>query len=223
MKVIARIGILGICASLLLGSVGCHLCCAPYDYCGPVWEGGQCSDLSRVRCGSVTAIGGCSTCGQHGAVAPDQAVPAQGAPTAAPAPAPTPAPAPAPAAKSVGPQVYRGLNSNVRQVQATQPVNQTNSQVVPATATQPVAPNRSLVVGRPASQKPVEAPTAVSVGNQNAGQLPKDAVIAVGPDGFQKVEVYDEKGQFLGYETIDATGKTVQALDLSKLPLPESK
>ena len=221
MKVIAKIGILGICASLLLGSVGCHLCCAPYDYCGPVWEGGQCSDLSRVRCGSVTAIGGCSTCGQHGAVAPDQAVPTQGAPTAAPAPAPTPAPAPA--TKSVGPQVYRGLDSNVRQVQATQPVNQTNSQVVAATATQPVAPNRSLVVGRPASQKPVEAPKAVSVGNQNAGQLPKDAVIAVGPDGFQKVEVYDEKGQFLGYETIDATGKTVQALDLSKLPLPESK
>ena len=222
MKVIAKIGILGICASLLLGSVGCHLCCAPYDYCGPVWEGGQCSDLSRVRCGSVTAIGGCSTCSQHGAVAPAQAVPAQGAPTAAPAPAPTPAPAPAPAAKSVGPQVYRGLDSNVRQVQATQPVNQTNSQVVAATATQPVAPNRSLVVGRPASQKPVEAPTAVSVGSQKSGQLPKDAVIAVGPDGFQKVEVYDEKGQFLGYETIDATGKTVQALDLSKLPLPES-
>jgi len=39
----------------------------------------------------------------------------------------------------------------------------------------------------------------------------------VNADGFQKVAVYDENQQLLGYEIIDATGKSVQ-----QLPAPDS-
>jgi hypothetical protein len=35
---------------LSLLSAGCTMCCHPYDYCGPVYDGGQCSN---ERAGSV--------------------------------------------------------------------------------------------------------------------------------------------------------------------------
>jgi hypothetical protein len=39
---------------LLLMSAGCTLCCHPYYDCGPVYDGGQCSN---VRAGSILTDG----------------------------------------------------------------------------------------------------------------------------------------------------------------------
>ncbi|MDO4551800.1 MAG: hypothetical protein Q4C96_11185 [Planctomycetia bacterium] len=46
---------------ILTFSPGCRLCCAPYDYCGPVYEGGNCSNLMTNRCGS--GVNGAACCG----------------------------------------------------------------------------------------------------------------------------------------------------------------
>lgn len=170
-----RFGSIGmICVLLLPPLAGCRLCCAPYDYCGPVYEGGQCSDLSKQRCGSVTAMG----------CIPEQVI--TGNPTViqqAPAMKSTPAPAiqRTPTPKQPSSQVFNAVPQYRQQGRT--------SQVIQATAIQPV--------------------TNPSVGQ---GQIVVDA------NGYQKVEVYDENGKFLGHETIDASGKTIQPLDWSRIP-----
>jgi hypothetical protein len=59
----ASAGILG----LIVLCTGCTMCCHPYDYCGPVYEGcGQCG--SNVRAGSILPGGG----GQALSVNPEQ-------------------------------------------------------------------------------------------------------------------------------------------------------
>lgn len=173
MKRFGSIGI--ICVLLLPPFAGCRLCCAPYDYCGPVYEGGQCSDLSRQRCGSVTAMG----CAPAQVITENQAVIQH---TPATKSVPTPAIQKAPTPKQPSSQVYNAVPQHYRQQGRT-------SQVIQATATQPI-PNASAAQGQ----------------------------IVVDANGYQKVEVYDENGKFLGHETIDASGKTVQPLDWSKIP-----
>jgi hypothetical protein len=43
-------------AAVLLAAAGCRMCCHPYDYCGPVYQGGDCQSCSRGdRAGSVLA------------------------------------------------------------------------------------------------------------------------------------------------------------------------
>ncbi len=39
---------------VLASAAGCTMCCHPYDYCGPVFQGSTCSPVcSNVRAGSI--------------------------------------------------------------------------------------------------------------------------------------------------------------------------
>ncbi len=178
---------------LLLGtSVGCSLCCAPYDYCGPVYANGQCSNLARFRCGTAFGQSGCGASPQ---VTPNenggthQALPASepgGNPRIQPTPASSPQIQQSPRVALPPQTQYRPASINAQVPQQIAHTNPSVQQVLP-----PVS----------------------SVGATDA--IPQNGAIAVGADGYQKVEVYDENNQLMGYEIIDATGKSV-----SQLPAP---
>ncbi|MDO4573780.1 MAG: hypothetical protein Q4D98_01040 [Planctomycetia bacterium] len=189
------------CVALVVGLTGCKLCCAPYDYCGPVYQCGQCSDLAHRRCGSIA--------GQQSMVAVStpqgtlQQVPSKQVPTPAPAPA-------------VGSQVQQVPPSYQRyqQVQYQQFQNR-QAQQAPFQQTAQ-APAQTGVV-QAAALIPTPASSEHAARQNIPAVVPQEGKIAVNADGFQEVAVYDENGRLLGYETIDAEGKTVKALDLSNL------
>ena len=174
-----------LCSGLLVLaglSTGCSLCCAPYDYCGPVYANGGCANLARMRCGTAFN-GGCATCGMHGQVQQfvdqnGQPIP-QNAPQAQPAAAPTLSPAPAPAPE---PSV-------------TQPL--------PA----PSASLPSQTQYRTASV--AQSQTTQAAPALPAPSTPQNGAIAVDASGYARVAVYDENNQLLGYEMVDSTGKSV--------------
>jgi len=171
-------------------STGCSLCCAPYDYCGPVYANGGCSNLARMRCGTAFN-GGCATCGMHGQVQefvnqngqPVSQVNPQIQPTPAPEVVPTPAPnvvpsttqaIPAPTASFQSPTKYQ--SASIAQVQVPQTTHPT----------------------LPASSAP----------------LPANGSVAVDASGYARVAVYDENNQLLGYEMVDSTGKSVNQVQI---------
>jgi|GEM_PF-1609411 len=202
MKKVVSLMVLAGSLFLLGMSVGCSLCCAPYDYCGPVYANGQCSNLARFRCGTAFGQGGCGMSGQVMVDENGQPIPVvsgqeqgiqQGVPQGI---QPTPAPASAPRI-----QVSPGA-SGVAVPQQTQyrPASM-NSQV----------PQR-IAYAQPSETETVQqALPPVSRENVPA-VMPQNGAIAVGADGYQKVEVYDENNQLMGYEIIDATGKSVRQL-----------
>ncbi|MDO4858355.1 MAG: hypothetical protein Q4A17_10475 [Thermoguttaceae bacterium] len=168
-------------------STGCSLCCAPYDYCGPVYANGGCSNLARMRCGTAFN-GGCATCGAHGQIQEfvDQngrPVP-QNAPQMQPSPAPDVAPsvmpAPAPSTTQPLPAPSAKLPSQTQYRTAS----------VAQTQTSPMAP------ALPASS------------------APQDGAVAVDASGYARVAVYDENNQLLGYEMVDSTGKSVNQVQV---------
>lgn len=229
---------------LLLGtSVGCSLCCAPYDYCGPVFANGQCSNLARCRCGTAfgqgCGQGGCATCGQANyGVAPQVTYDENGRPIQT-------VPSPAQGMRqNVQPQVQPQIQPS--QIQPTriqqgpaaqlqpssgaalsQPTQNRSAQYptnqYPPTQYRPASMNaqtpQRVAYAPPSSQQvlPPASPTTANVANvvNVANGTPQNGSIAVGADGYQKVEVYDENNQLMGYEIIDATGKSV-----SQLPAP---
>ena len=165
-------------------STGCSLCCAPYDYCGPVYANGGCANLARMRCGTAFN-GGCATCGAHGQVQEfvdqnGQPIP-QNAPQIQPSPAPdvapsvAPTPAPAPAATHPLPAPSASLPSQTQYRTAS------------------VAQSQTL-------QTAPDLP---------APSVPQNGTIAVDASGYARVAVYDENNQLLGYEMVDSTGKSV--------------
>ena len=167
-------------------STGCRLCCAPYDYCGPVYSGGQCSNLARHRCGSgitnAGAAGGCAKCGGGQTMM----VPAQGMPTA------TPQQVVAPQATAQQPMAPQQIPAAQPQARNFQPINR---QVPPAAQ---------------------QAQYLTTSGAQSAPAV-QSSGIAVNADGYQKIQVFDERGNLLGYETIDASGKSI-----NQVPAPAS-
>ena len=124
---------------------------------------------------------------------PQNAAPQQGMPQPTPAPATSPLPAPTAAQNRMnyGAQQYRTASRTA--------ASQTPSAL-------PVPQNSGSV----AAALPVSASETGS--GTFAAENPQAGNIAVNADGYQKVAVYDENQQLMGYEIIDATGKSVQQL-----------
>ena len=132
-----------LCSGLLVLaglSTGCSLCCAPYDYCGPVYANGGCANLARMRCGTAFN-GGCATCGMHGQVQEfvdqnGQPIP-QNAPQSQPTPAPNVAPAPSPAPAPSVTQPLPGPSASLPSQTQYRTASVAQSQTSPAAPTVP--------------------------------------------------------------------------------------
>ncbi|MDO4570580.1 MAG: hypothetical protein Q4D38_09375 [Planctomycetia bacterium] len=172
-------------------STGCRLCCAPYDYCGPVYAGGKCSNLARFRCGTAFRRG-CATCETGCASCQAGAPMMAGAPMVAGAPAPN--------------YQYQVRTAPGQQMPIAQAAPQRTLQRSAPTTQVYQTPSRPV---QTASQIPAGIQTATGTQlsynqgvYQNAGQNASQ-------NGYQRVQVFDEKGTFLGYEMIDASGRNV--------------
>ncbi len=202
--------IFAICGlALLCMASGCSLCCAPYDYCGPVYANGCCANLARQRCG--TAFNQTQMPQQVTYDANGQPIPVQNQPTPAPQHIPGDTPASAMSAPSAMPQ-NQGMTAS--QFQA--PYRQASANPTARPSAVSSAPAMSAMPSQQMAQAPQMAMLPAEPSNVSA-PTPINGKIAVNADGFQKVAVYDENQQLLGYEIIDATGKSVQ-----QLPAPES-
>lgn len=204
--------IFAICSlALLCMASGCSLCCAPYDYCGPVYANGCCANLARQRCG--TAFNQTQMPQQVTYDANGQPIPIQNQPTPAPQhiPGDTPAQTSAMSVPSAMPQ-NQGMSAG--QFQA--PYRQASANPTARPSAVSSAPAVSAMPSQQMAQVPQVAMRPAEPSDISA-QTPVNGKIAVNADGFQKVAVYDENQQLLGYELIDATGKSVQ-----QLPAPES-
>lgn len=213
---------------LLAGmNTGCRLCCAPYDYCGPIYANGCCSNLARHRCGTAFNQVPQAVYDENGNLIQGAPGMVQGGVPYQPAPQPTPAPQgmvpqptsapqtmadpmiPAAGAQmnqyQSGRQQYPQLASNAGRSQAQQQVNYVQAE--PQAVSQARA--GALPFATAESSSATVLPSESLSGNAAAGV---NGSIAVNADGYQKVAVYDEKQQLLGYEIIDATGKSVQQL-----------
>ncbi len=198
MKKTVSLTILVQCLFLLITATGCSLCCAPYDYCGPVFADGHCANLARQRCG--TAFNGPMGCNNGAQVIYDE----------------------------------NGQPISVPTTQQPTPATSQNTQMVPTPAPKQQLPPGGHLYKQPATaQNTVTQPTAIQAqfqhasayntaqrtanpGNSNASTVISTSemptTIPVNADGYQRVAVYDENQQLLGYEMIDATGKSVQQL-----------
>lgn len=113
---------LGLLAVLVSSSVGCRMCCHPYDYCGPVYQGdGQCQSCcsGHARVGSVLDPASGRSLGQHEDGAPHRAkvqtpTPASSEGRAAPAEVPTPAPIKSQPPATMPNEARRQLNQQVQ-------------------------------------------------------------------------------------------------------------
>ncbi len=178
-------------------SSGCSLCCAPYDYCGPVYADGRCSNLARFRCG--TAFNQTYNAPQDGVVLDENGQPIPGQNPQMQQTVPSQA-----APSSVQPQPTPAQNlTPVPTASATQ--NRGNYAQRSYRTASTSAPNE-VATALPVSDT-VQTQTSAPI-----PQIPQSGTIAVNPDGYQKVAVYDENQQLMGYEMIDATGKSVQEL-----------
>ena len=184
-----------LCSGLLVLaglSTGCSLCCAPYDYCGPVYANGGCANLARMRCGTAFN-GGCATCGMHGQVQQFVDQNGQPIPQNAPQVQPTPAPDVAPLVSPIPTQAPA----------ATQPLPGPSASIPSKTQYR----TASMAQSQPAQATPaLPAPST-----------PQNGAVAVDASGYARVAVYDENNQLLGYEMVDATGKSV-----NQVPAPAS-
>ena len=181
-------------------SAGCRICCAPYDYCGPVYDCGQCANLTTNRCGS----GVCGVpCGGQPAVAgmPAQQIPQNPAPYYHGTPSGMPTPAP-------GPQVQ-----NVP--------NRFQNAGMPAAAPQgmPVMPpQQGMLVqqGAPAPQlMPIQPQVGKTAQPQMMMPMPPQQntpeTMIVPQQGPQEIPYYDENQKYLGSETVDASGRVIKS------------
>ncbi|MDO4629281.1 MAG: hypothetical protein Q4C70_08880 [Planctomycetia bacterium] len=213
MKTTVSLTFLAQCLFLLVTATGCSLCCAPYDYCGPVFADGHCANLARQRCG--TAFNGPMGCNGGAQVIYDE----NGQPISVPtAQQPTPAtyqnmetvPTPAPK-QQLPPGGHLYKQPATAQNTMTQPMAQntmTQSATVQAQFQHASAYNsaqRNLASAATSGSTDSGASTVVST-----SEMP--TTIPVNADGYQRVAVYDENQKLLGYEMIDATGKSVHQL-----------
>ena len=199
MKSFFYVSLLGVFVLVVSFSAGCRLCCAPYDYCGPVYDCGQCANLMTNRCGSgVHGV----PCGGQPAVAqiPAQQIP-QNSPqynNSIPRQVPTPA---------TGPQVQytpnRFQNTGMAApVQQGMPMQQPQQGMV----VQQGAPTAQVMPIQPQVGKTAQPQTMPMLPQQNT----PDTMI-VPPQGPQEVKYYDENGQLLGTETVDAGGRVIHS------------
>jgi len=201
--------------ALLYMASGCSLCCAPYDYCGPVYANGCCANLARQRCG--TAFNQTQVPQQVTYDANGQPIPLQNQPARAPQhiPGDTPAQTSMMHAPSVMQQDQRMASPQYQAQYQQAPYRQASANPTARPAqqmmqAQQMAPAQQMAQAPQMAMLPAE-PSAPSA------QATANGTIAVNADGFQKVAVYDENQQLLSYEIIDATGKSVQ-----QLPAPDS-
>lgn len=189
MRTVFYSAVLAACVLTACLSTGCRMCCAPYDYCGPVWQCGGCADLSTRRCGSGVHGPACGPCGATNNMVYTQN-PAQISPTNGQPVMPS-----QPATAIPGPHVqYMQPGQQVPMVMAQAPAQ---PQMVP------VQPQ----IGAQVQMQPQALPRT-QVMTATATQTQTQTMV-VPQQGVVEVQVFDEKGNFLGIEKMDANGNTL--------------
>ncbi len=186
------LAILAQCLLLLITATGCSLCCAPYDYCGPVFADGRCANLARQRCGTAfNSSTGCNSGVQQQVIYDENGQPIS---------------------ISTAPQPMSATSQNMHSVPTRAPKQQLppggHLYKQPETARN-MAPQAQFqhASAYHSAQRNVVSSNSTAI---STSEMP--TTIPVNADGYQRVAVYDENQQLLGYELIDATGKSVQQL-----------
>lgn len=207
MRTVFCSAVLAACVLMTCLSTGCRLCCAPYDYCGPVWQCGGCADLSTRRCGSGVCGPACGPCGATNNMAyvqnpqnPAQMVPGTAQPMM---PAQPTTAIPGPQVQFMQPvqqaPMVRTQAPVQPQMMPMQP--QVGAQIQPQMVqAQPQALPRTQVMTATATQTQVQPQAQIQ---------PQPQTMVVPQQGVIEVQVFDEKGNFLGIEKMDANGNTL--------------
>lgn len=203
MKTVIYSGMLGILALITSLSAGCRLCCAPYDYCGPVYDCGNCANLMTNRCGS----------GVHGRMCgepPAYQSPVQVAPQNMPEGSNSPNAVPPTTIRGPHVQYMPGRNHVSQGNVPTQGISAPQSQSGPILP--PVLQQPQMVAAQPQVGAQAQIPA------QPQGMQMPPGTMVVPQQGPMEVQVYDENGRYLGTEIIDAQGNTTNQVAPPAVP-----